>query len=60
MPLAGGLLGVQLTLFLPRGADYARRITDCPPGFENQTDIISSIKRLIVIGFIYALEINKQ
>ena len=35
MPLAGGL-GVHLTLFQPRGADYAHHITDCPnPGFEN-------------------------
>ena len=28
-------LGVQLTLFQPRGADYAHHITDCPTGFEN-------------------------
>ena len=34
--LAGVLLGVQLTLFQPRGADYAHHIIDCPaPGFEN-------------------------
>ena len=36
MPLAGGL-GVHLTLFQPRGADYAHHITDYPPGFENLT-----------------------
>ena len=43
MPLVGGLgalkptrnLGFQLTLFQPGGADYAHRITACPPGFEN-------------------------
>ena len=34
---AGWALGVQLTLFQPRGADYAHHITDYPPGFENLT-----------------------
>ena len=27
------VLGYQLTLFGPRGADYARHITTCPPIF---------------------------
>ena len=42
MLLVGGLvgfptwnLGVRLTLFQPRGTDYAHHITDCPHGFEN-------------------------
>ena len=40
MPLAGGQVGLQLTRNLgvsvpTRGADYAHRITDCSPGFEN-------------------------
>ena len=26
-----------VTLFHPRGADYAHHITDCPPGFETLT-----------------------
>ena len=30
-------LGVQLTLYQPRGADYAHYITTCPPRFENIT-----------------------
>ena len=30
-------LGFWLTLFQPRWADYAHRITACPPGFENLT-----------------------
>ena len=41
MLLAGGQgalnLGFQLTLFHPRRADYAHRISVCPPGFENLT-----------------------
>ena len=39
MPLAGGNLGFQLTLFQPEGggADCAHCITACPPGFENLT-----------------------
>ena len=26
-----------VTLFQPRGTDYAHHITDCPPGYENLT-----------------------
>ena len=45
MPLAGGLgwlqptrnLRFQLTLFQSGEADYAHRITACPPGFEKLT-----------------------
>ena len=29
------VLGYQLTLFGPRGADYARHITTCPPIFSD-------------------------
>ena len=41
-------LGYQLTLFGPRGADYARHITTCPPIFLDDaaslTDIVSQQK----------------
>ena len=49
MTLASGLgglkntrnLGFQLTVFQPRGVDYAHHITACPPGFENLTTYLN-------------------
>ena len=35
------VLGYQLTLFGPRGADYARHITTCPPIFS---DVAASLR----------------
>ena len=41
MPVAGWLgwleFGVSVNPIPTRGADYAHRITACPPGFENLT-----------------------
>ena len=35
------VLGYQLTLFGPRGADYARYITTCPPIFlDNAASLV--------------------
>ena len=36
-------MGFQLTLFQPRGADYAHCITACPPRFENVTTCLPPI-----------------
>ena len=37
------VLGYQLTLFGPRGADYARPITTCPPSFRTMRHLWSVI-----------------
>ena len=34
-------VGVRLTLFQPKGADYDHHNTNCPPGFENLTAYLS-------------------
>ena len=59
MPLAGGQgglyptwdLGVQSSLFQPRGADYAHHITACPPGFKNLT---GSLRYVVGQTFVFA------
>ena len=43
----------QFTLFQPGGADYAHRITACPPGFENLTaSLIVGLMHLIQYHYI--------
>ena len=40
------VLGYQLTLFGPRGADYARHITSCPPIFSDCAAFLAVYKQM--------------
>jgi hypothetical protein len=46
------VLGYQLTLFGPRGADYARHSTKCPPSFR-------MMRHLLIIVDYYILQFDK-
>ena len=49
------VLGYQLTLFVPRGADYARHVTTCPPIFSDDaaslTCILNQNAQVLTLAF---------
>ena len=54
-----GVLGYQLTLFGPRGADYARHITTGPSIFLDDAAGVSAKDEFLALAFIGEFSISK-